>query len=54
MALKVDWRGVYPAVPTQFHDDLSLDIGNTKKHVQDLLNEGIHAMVMLVTIGENC
>jgi 4-hydroxy-tetrahydrodipicolinate synthase len=54
MALKVDWHGVYPAVPTQFHDDLSLDIPNTKKHVQDLLNEGIHGLVMLGTIGENC
>ena len=30
MALKVEWHGVYPAVPTQFHDDLSLDIPNTK------------------------
>ena len=54
MALKVNWRGVYPAVPTQFHDDLSLDIPNTKKHVQCLLNEGIHGLVMLGTIGENC
>ena len=54
MAIKVDWHGVYPAVPTQFRDDFSLDVPNTKKHVQDLLNEGIHGLVMLGTIGENC
>jgi dihydrodipicolinate synthase/N-acetylneuraminate lyase len=54
MVLKVDWHGVFPAVPTQFHDDLSLDIPSTKKHVKDLLEEGIHGLVMLGTIGENC
>ena len=53
MALKVEWHGVYPAVPTQFHDDLSLDIPNTKKHVEALLNEWVHGLVMLGTIGEN-
>ena len=54
MPLKVEWYGVYPAVPTQFHDDLSLDIESTQKHIQILLDNGIHGLIMLGTIGENC
>jgi dihydrodipicolinate synthase/N-acetylneuraminate lyase len=54
MSLQVDWHGVYPAVPTQFHDDFSLDLPSTQKHVEALLDEGIHGLVMLGTIGENC
>ena len=54
MALQVDWQGVYPAVPTQFNEDFSLDIKGSQKHVEALLSEGIHGLVMLGTIGENC
>ena len=54
MVLQVDWQGVYPAVPTQFNEDFSLDIKGTQKHVEALLSEGIHGLVMLGTIGENC
>ena len=54
MALQVDWQGVYPAVPTQFNEDFSLDIKGTQNHVEALLSEGIHGLVMLGTIGENC
>ena len=50
----VDWKGVFPAVPTQFHQDLSLDLDGTQQHVQALLDNGIHGLVMLGTIGENC
>ena len=54
MALEVDWKGVYPALPTQFKEDLSLDIPATMAHLEALLDEGVHGMVMLGTIGENC
>ena len=54
MAMKVDWHGVYPAVPTQFKPDFSLDIEATRSHVEALLSEGIHGLIMLGTIGENC
>ena len=53
MPLTVGWAGVYPAVPTQFHDDLSLNLESTQDHVQMLLDNGIHGLVMLGTIGEN-
>ncbi len=54
MSLRVDWFGVYPAIPTQFHNDLSLDIESTQKHIQVLLDNGVHGLIMLGTIGENC
>ena len=50
----VDWHGVFPAVPTQFHEDFSLNLPATQKHVEALLDEGIHGLIMLGTIGENC
>ena len=54
MPVSVDWKGVFPAVPTQFKTDLSLDIPATQKHVEVLLDNGIHGLIMLGTIGENC
>jgi len=53
MSLRVDWKGVFPAVPTQFKPDLSLDLEATQEHVQMLLDNGVHGLVMLGTIGEN-
>ena len=52
MPLKVNWEGVFPAIPTQFKEDLSIDIEATQKHTEALLNNGIHGIVMLGTIGE--
>ena len=52
--MTVDWSGVCPAVPTQFKDDFSLDLPATQKHVEALLENGVHGLVMLGTIGENC
>jgi dihydrodipicolinate synthase/N-acetylneuraminate lyase len=54
MPLQVDWKGVFPAVPTQFKEDLSLDIPATRTHIESLLDNGIHGLIMLGTIGENC
>ena len=52
MPLKVNWEGVFPAIPTQFKEDLSIDIEATQKHTEALVNNGIHGIVMLGTIGE--
>lgn len=48
------WRGVYPAVTTQFFDDESLDIASTMRHLDALLEAGVHGLIMLGTVGENC
>ena len=54
MPLQVDWTGVFPAVPTQFHDDFSLNLPGTQEHIDALIKEGVHGLIMLGTIGENC
>lgn len=48
------WRGVLPAASTQFHDDGSLDIDSTLDHLDAMIEAGVHGMVMLGTVGENC
>ena len=48
------WRGVFPAVTTQFHPDESLDIVGILRHIDILLQAGVHGLIMLGTVGENC
>ncbi len=52
--MKLQWRGVFPAVTTQFKKDQSLDVGSTLKHVEWLLQSGVHGLIFLGTVGENC
>ncbi len=51
--MKVDWKGVFPAVTTQFHEDLTLDLDLTSKHIEELIQSGIRGLVMLGSLGEN-
>jgi 4-hydroxy-tetrahydrodipicolinate synthase len=51
---KVTWRGVFPAVCTQFHADQSLNVAGTMAHIDAMLAAGCHGLVMLGTVGENC
>jgi 4-hydroxy-tetrahydrodipicolinate synthase len=52
--MKVNWRGVFPAVTTQFQADQSLDLAGTGQHLEKLLKAGVHGIIMLGTVGENC
>lgn len=52
--MQVSWQGVYPAAVTHFHDDDSLDLDATMKHVDAMIDAGIHGIIMLGTVGENC
>jgi 4-hydroxy-tetrahydrodipicolinate synthase len=54
--MKVNWHGVFPAAITHFHDDLeqSLDIKSTLAHLDTMIDAGIHGLIMLGTVGENC
>jgi len=47
------WRGVFPALTTQFHDDQSLDLAATARHLESMIGAGIHGVVLLGTVGEN-
>lgn len=52
--MSISWKGVLPAVTTQFEPDQSLAIRATLTHVDCLIDAGVHAVVMLGTVGENC
>ncbi|MCG7560846.1 MULTISPECIES: dihydrodipicolinate synthase family protein [Pseudoalteromonas] len=52
--MKVDWQGVYPAVTTQFNDDESINFETTKTMINTLIEEGVHGIIVLGTVGENC
>ncbi|MBY0456659.1 MAG: dihydrodipicolinate synthase family protein [Gemmataceae bacterium] len=51
--MTVNWRGVFPAVCTQFHPDQSLNIPGTLAHVDAMLAAGVHGLVMMGSVGEN-
>jgi dihydrodipicolinate synthase/N-acetylneuraminate lyase len=51
--MNVTWRGVFPAITTQFHDDQSLDVAATARHLETMIEAGIHGVVLLGTVGEN-
>jgi dihydrodipicolinate synthase/N-acetylneuraminate lyase len=51
--MKVTWRGVFPAITTQFHNDYSLDLEGTARHLEKMIDAGIHGVVLLGTVGEN-
>ncbi|MBY0522129.1 MAG: dihydrodipicolinate synthase family protein [Gemmataceae bacterium] len=52
--MKPTWRGVLPAVVTLLHDDQSINFPATLAHVERLINAGVHGVIMLGTVGENC
>ncbi len=47
------WHGVFPAATTHFRDDESIDIAATLRHVEIMIQSGIHGLIMLDTVGEN-
>jgi 1-pyrroline-4-hydroxy-2-carboxylate deaminase len=47
------WQGVFPAVTTQFHADLSLDLVGTARHLEVLLDSGVAGLVVCGSLGEN-
>ena len=51
--MSVSWRGVFPAVCTQFNSDLSMNIPGTLAHIDAMLAAGIHGLVMMGSVGEN-
>jgi 4-hydroxy-tetrahydrodipicolinate synthase len=51
--MKVNWKGVFPAITTQFHTDQSLNLEGTARHLETMIAAGIHGVVFLGTVGEN-
>jgi len=50
--MKVDWKGIYPAITTQFTPDGKLDIKMYRKNLQAQLDAGIHGVVLGGSLGE--
>lgn len=51
--MKPDWKGVFPAVTTQLHQDQTLDLEATARHIEVLLESGVTGIIMLGSLGEN-
>lgn len=47
------WKGVFPAVTTQLHQDQTLNLDGTLKHVEALIQAGVQGVIMLGSLGEN-
>jgi 1-pyrroline-4-hydroxy-2-carboxylate deaminase len=52
--MTVNWRGVLPAATTEFKADYSLDLPATLRHLDAMIKAGVHGIIMLGTVGENC
>jgi dihydrodipicolinate synthase/N-acetylneuraminate lyase len=52
--MRVNWKGIFPAVMTQFKADQSLDLAATTNHFGHLLQAGVDGLILLGTLGENC
>lgn len=50
---KPDWRGVYPAVTTQFREDFSVDVEATGRVISALVDDGVSGLIIGGTVGEN-
>jgi 4-hydroxy-tetrahydrodipicolinate synthase len=51
--MAIDWHGVFPAVTTQVRHDLSIDLADTQRVVDDLIRDGVTGVIALGTVGEN-
>ncbi len=52
--MTVEWQGVFPAATTQFTTGGAVDLEATLAHLEMLIRAGVHGLVMLGTVGENC
>jgi len=51
--MSIDWRGVFPALMTEFKADGALDLEATQRHIQSCMDADVEGLVMLGTLGEN-
>ncbi len=53
MSSAIGWQGVFPAVTTQFKEDLSLDVDATARVIDALIRDGVSGLIICGTVGEN-
>lgn len=49
----MNWKGVFPAVTTKFHQDGSLDMDMFFKNIDAQLEAGVHGIILGGTLGES-
>src|SRR5215468_9132244 len=54
LPMNVTWRGVFPAATTEFNTDQSVNLAATVGHAEAMVKAGVHGMIVLGTVGENC
>ena len=47
------WQGVFPAVTTQFHKDLTLNLDGFSKHLEALIDSRVTGLIVCGSLGEN-
>jgi len=47
------WAGVFPAVTSKMREDGSLDLPQTQRSIERLINHGVSGIVVLPMLGEN-
>ena len=52
--MRCEWKGVFPAAVTHFRDDQSLDLPAMLRHLDIMIDSGVHGLIVLGTVGENC
>jgi 4-hydroxy-tetrahydrodipicolinate synthase len=50
--MKVDWKGVMPAVTTKFNEDDTLDLDMFAKNIKAQIAAGVHGIVLGGSLGE--
>ncbi|RZL86607.1 MAG: dihydrodipicolinate synthase family protein, partial [Variovorax sp.] len=50
---KTGWHGVFPAVTTQFREDMSVDVEATQGVQDALVRDGVNGLILMGTCGEN-
>jgi 4-hydroxy-tetrahydrodipicolinate synthase len=49
---RIGWRGVFPAVTTQFREDFSVDLAASQKVIEGLIRDGVSGLIICGTVGE--
>jgi 4-hydroxy-tetrahydrodipicolinate synthase len=49
----INWKGVFPALTTKFHEDGSLDMDLFFKNIDFQLESGVHGFILGGTLGES-
>ena len=53
MSARPLWSGVYPAATTQFAEDLTVSLSETRNVQEALVEDGVDGLILLGTCGEN-